>query len=47
MARLYTGAVPMHRSLPALMKFGVHGMLLRMKLFGAFLKRVQQFHQEY
>ena len=47
MARLYTSAVPMHRSLPALMKFGVHGMLLRMKLFGAFLKRVKQFHLEY
>lgn len=47
MTMLYTKAVPMYRSLPALMKFGVHGMLLRIKFFNAFLKRVQQFHREY
>ena len=47
MATLYTKAVPLYRSLPVLVKFGLHGMLLRMKLFGEFLKRVQQFHQEY
>lgn len=47
MAALYAGAVPMYRSLPALMKFGLHGMLLRMRLFGTFLKRVRQFHLEY
>lgn len=47
MATLYTKAVPLYRSLPVLFKFGFHGMLLRMKLFGEFLKRLQQFHQEY
>ncbi|MCM0080511.1 B12-binding domain-containing radical SAM protein [Geomonas sp. Red32] len=47
MAKLYTEAVPLYRSLPALMKFGLHGMLLRIRLFGTFLKRVRQFHLEY
>jgi hopanoid C-3 methylase len=47
MAALYKEAVPLYRSLPALMKFGAHGMLLRIRLFGTFLKRLQQFHREY
>jgi len=47
MATLYTKAVPLHRALPTLLKFGLHGMRLRMRLFGEFLKRLQQFHQEY
>ncbi|MBJ6725554.1 B12-binding domain-containing radical SAM protein [Geomesophilobacter sediminis] len=47
MAQLYAGAVPIYRSLPVLIKFGLHGMLLRIRLFGTFLKRVRQFHLEY
>jgi radical SAM superfamily enzyme YgiQ (UPF0313 family) len=47
MATLYTRAVPLHRTLPIMLKFGLHGLLLRMKLFGEFLKRLQNFHLEY
>jgi len=47
MATLYAKAIPLHRALPTLLKFGLHGMVLRMKLFGAFLKRLQHFHLEY
>jgi hypothetical protein len=47
LATLYRTAVPLYRVLPALCRFGLHGMLLRMKLFGEFLRRVQSFHQEY
>jgi len=47
MAKLYAGAVPLHRSLPPLLKFGVHGLLLRMRLFGTFLKRVRVAHLDY
>jgi hopanoid C-3 methylase len=47
MTTLYRTAVPLYRVLPSLIKFGLHGLLLRIKLFGTFLKRVQQFHLEY
>lgn len=47
MAALYAGAVPLHRSLPPLLRYGIHGMLLRMKLFGAFLSRMKQLHRDY
>ena len=47
LARLYAGAVPLYRSLPTLLKFGVHGLLLRMRLFGTFLKRVRAAHLDY
>lgn len=47
MATLYKTAVPLHRSLPVLFRFGLHGMGLRFKLFGEFLRRVQKFHLEY
>ncbi|MDD5286969.1 MAG: hypothetical protein PHD54_14040 [Desulfuromonadaceae bacterium] len=47
LAKLYTGAVPLYRSLPALFKFGVRGLLQRMRLFGKFLKRVKSAHLDY
>ena len=47
MATLYSTAVPLYRVLPVLLKYGLHGMTLRMRLFGEFLKRLQQFHLEY
>ncbi len=47
MARLYAKAVPLRRSLPLLFKFGLHGMMLRMRVFAAFLKQVRAFHLDY
>ena len=47
MATLYSTAVPLYRVLPVLLKYGLHGMTLRVRLFGEFLKRLQQFHLEY
>ncbi|NJD91637.1 MAG: radical SAM protein [Geobacter sp.] len=47
MAKLYKGAVPVYRSLPAMLQFGLHGLFLRIKLFGEFLKRVERFHLDY
>jgi len=47
MARLYEKAVPLYRVLPALAKFGVHGLLLRLRLFQRFLKRLRRAHLDY
>ena len=47
MAKLYSGAVPLYRSFPTLLKFGWHGLLLRMRLYGAFLKRMRENHLDY
>lgn len=47
LARLYAGAVPPHRALPALSRFGLHGMLLRFKLFSKFLKKVRRSHLDF
>jgi radical SAM superfamily enzyme YgiQ (UPF0313 family) len=47
MANLYMSAVPLHRALPTLFRFGIHNMLLRMRLFGTFLRRVRAFHLDY
>ncbi|HEY5975524.1 MAG TPA: radical SAM protein [Geobacteraceae bacterium] len=47
MAVLYKTAVPLYRTIPTLLKFGLHGMQLRIRLFSEFLKRVQTFPQEY
>lgn len=47
MTKLYTSAVPLYRSLPALMRFGLHGMLLRIRLFGAFLEKMKRAHLDY
>ena len=47
MARPYIRAVPLYRSLPLLMRFGLHGMLLRLRLFSAFVRSVRGFHLDY
>lgn len=47
MIELYKTAMPLHRSLPPLLRFGLHGMLLRMRMFGRFLARMQQAHLDY
>ncbi|TLM63038.1 MAG: radical SAM protein [Deltaproteobacteria bacterium] len=47
LARLYAGAVPMYRSLPTLLRYGLHGLLLRLRLFGVFLQRVRAAHLDY
>jgi len=47
MGDLYSGAVPIHRSLPTLLRYGLHGFLLRIRLFGEFLARVRSAHLDY
>lgn len=46
-AALWSGAVPLHRVLPALARFGPHGMVQRIRLFGAFLKRARTAHLDH
>jgi radical SAM superfamily enzyme YgiQ (UPF0313 family) len=47
LAKLYAGAVPFYRALPTQLKFGPHGLMLRLRLFGAFLRRVRAAHLDY
>lgn len=47
LAKLYAEAVPLHRALPALSKFGLHGMLLRFRLFGKVLKKLRHAHLDF
>jgi len=46
-AKLWTRAVPLYRMLPTLARFGAHGMLQRIRLFGVFLKKVHSAHLDY
>lgn len=46
-ARLWTRAVPLHRVLPTLARFGLRGMLLRARLLGRFLERVKAAPMDY
>lgn len=47
LAQLWTKAVPFYRVLPTLARFGPHGLLQRLSLFGAFLKRIRSAHLDY
>lgn len=47
LTRLYTSAVPLYRSFPVLLRFGLHGMWLRVKLFGRFLEKMRRAHLDY
>jgi len=47
MASLYAGAVPVYRSLPTLLRYGLHGLMLRIRLLGTFLQRVRAAHLDY
>jgi hopanoid C-3 methylase len=46
-AMLWTKAVPFHRITPTLARFGAQGMLQRIRLFGAFLKKARAAHLDY
>jgi radical SAM superfamily enzyme YgiQ (UPF0313 family) len=46
-ARLWTKAVPFHKVLPTLARFGMHGMLQRLRLFGTGIKRLRNAHLDY
>jgi radical SAM superfamily enzyme YgiQ (UPF0313 family) len=46
-AKLWANAVPFYRVLPTLARFGIHGMLQRIHLFSAFLKRAKTAHMDY
>ncbi|MFA6312978.1 MAG: radical SAM protein [Sterolibacterium sp.] len=46
-AKLWTKAVPFYRVIPTLARFGIHGMLQRIRLFGIFLKKVRTAHLDY
>jgi len=46
-ARLWTKAVPLYRVLPTLARFGLHGMLQRIRLFGTFLERAKMAYLDY
>lgn len=47
MTVLYSRAVPFHRTLPVLLRYGLHGLLLRLRLFSKFLKKMQRAHLDY
>jgi len=47
LAKLYAGAVPICRSLPTLLRYGLHGLFMRIRLLGTFLKRVRAAHLDY
>lgn len=47
MANLWTKAVPLHRALPPLFRFGPRGMLTRFRLFGCLLEKARTLHLDY
>jgi radical SAM superfamily enzyme YgiQ (UPF0313 family) len=47
LAKLYAGAVPLYRSLPTLLPYGLHGLLRRIRLLGTFLQRVRTAHLDH
>jgi len=47
LSNLYSGAVPIHRGLPTLLRYGLHGLLLRIRFLGQFLARVRSAHLDY
>lgn len=47
LAKLWTKAVPLHRALPPLFRFGCHGMLVRLKLFNRVLAKCRRLHLDY
>ncbi|HEX8988385.1 MAG TPA: radical SAM protein [Rhodocyclaceae bacterium] len=46
-ARLWTRAVPFHRAVATLARFGPHGVLPRLRLLGDFLRRLRSAHLDY
>jgi radical SAM superfamily enzyme YgiQ (UPF0313 family) len=47
LATLWTKAVPLHRALPTLIRFGAHGMLSRIRLFSRVLDKSKRLHLDY
>jgi radical SAM superfamily enzyme YgiQ (UPF0313 family) len=47
LANLWTRAVPMYRVLPTLFRFGLHGMLGRIRLFSRVLAKCKLLHLDY
>ena len=47
MARLYAGAIPLFRSLPVLLRYGPHGILVWLRVYQTFLARVRASHLDY
>ncbi len=47
MARLYAGAIPLFRSLPVLLRYGLHGILVWLRVYQTFLGRVRAAHLDY
>jgi hopanoid C-3 methylase len=47
LANLWTKAVPLHRVLPTLFRFGPHGMLVRIRLFSRVLEKCKLLHLDY
>jgi radical SAM superfamily enzyme YgiQ (UPF0313 family) len=47
MARLYAGAIPLFRALPVLLRYGLHGILLRLRVYETFLEKVRASHLDY
>lgn len=47
LANLWTNAVPFHRVIPTLARFGPRGMLNRMRLFGTVLRKIRAAHLDY
>ena len=46
-ANLWIKAVPFYRVLPTLLRFGLHGMLIRIKLFSRVLEKFKTLHLDY
>ena len=47
LAKLWTKAVPLHRVLPTLFRFGLHGMFIRIKIFRRVLDKCKILHLDY
>ncbi len=47
LAKLWTKAIPLHRALPPLFRFGLHGMIVRIKLFRQVLDKCKRLHLDY
>jgi radical SAM superfamily enzyme YgiQ (UPF0313 family) len=47
LANLWVKAVPLYRVIPTLARFGPRGMMLRMRLFGSFLKKARAAYLDY
>jgi hypothetical protein len=47
MANLWAKAVPFYRIIPTLTRFGLQGMLQRIRLFGTVLEKIRLAHLDY